>query len=119
MERRVTNCDGLEIVVSMDNRVSDAITDWARVAEMYETKTEITLEILGEYFLTKNQFVVFHSEIKYYVSKGLTEKDSQILQESSLYLNDRTRTPEILALRELRKIVKRKINKIYNRLLIE
>jgi hypothetical protein len=119
MERRVTNCDGLEIVVSMDNRVSDAITDWARVAEMYETKTEITLEILGEYFLTKNQFVVFHSEIKYYVSKGLSEKDSQILAESSLYLNDRTRTPEILGLREQRKIVKRKINKIYNRLLLE
>lgn len=99
--------------------MSDAITDWARVADLYETKTEITLEILGEFFLTKNQFIVFHSEIKYYVSRGLSEKDSQILQESSMYLNDRTRTPEILALRELRKSVKRKINKIYNRLLIE
>ena len=74
MERHVTDCESLRIVVSMTDEVSDAITDWAGVAEMYERKTEITLEILGEYFLTRNQFTVFHSEIKYYNSKGLSEE---------------------------------------------
>ena len=119
MERHVTDCEGLRIVVSMTDEVSDAITDWARVAEMYEAKTEITLEILGEYFLTRNQFTVFHSEIKYYVSKGLSESDTRILEESSLHLNDRNRTPELLLLRDKKNIIKKKINKIYNRLLLE
>ena len=119
MQKVVTNCDGLEIVVSMTDRVSEAITDWARVAEMYESKTEITLEILGEYFLTRNQFTVFHSEIKFYISKGLNENDTRILDESSQHLNDRNRTQELLHLRDLRNKIKRKINKIYNRLLLE
>lgn len=103
----------------MTERVSEAITDWARVAELYETKTEITLEILGEYFLTRNQFTVFHSEIKFYISKGLNDNDMRILDDSSHHLNDRNRTPELLQLRDLRNKIKRKINKIYNRLLLE
>ena len=119
MERRVTNCDGLEIVISMSDRVSDAITNWATVAEMYEATTEMTLNILGEYFLTRNQFTVFHSEIKYYISKGMSVDDKKILEDSSLHLNDRNRNAELLLLRDMRNIVKKKINKIYNRLLQE
>ena len=119
MERRVTNCDGLEIVISMSDRVSDAITNWATVAEMYEATTEMTLNILGEYFLTRNQFTVFHSEIKYYISKGMNIDDRKILEDSSLHLNDRNRNAELLLLRDKRIVVKKKINKIYNRLLLE
>ena len=113
------NCEGLEIVVSMTERVSEAITDWARVAELYETKTEINLETLGEYFLTRNQFTAYHSEFKVYISKGLNENDARILDESSQHLNDRNRTPDLNMLRDARRIIMRKINKIYNRLLLE
>ena len=121
MQRVVTNCDGLEIVISMSDRVSNATTDWATVAEMYEAKTEMTLNILGEYFLTRNQFTVFNSEIKYYISMGIGKDDKKILEESSLYLNIKAaeRTDEMNLLRDLRVVVKRKINKIYNRLLLE
>jgi hypothetical protein len=119
MQRRVTNCDGLEIVVSMTDEVSNAITDWAVVAEMYEAKTEMTLNILGEYFLTKNQFTVFHSEIKYYISKGMSNDDKKILVDSSKYLNQKGKSVELLLLRDKRIVVKKKINKIYNRLLLE
>jgi hypothetical protein len=114
MQRLVTNCDGLEIVVSMSDRVSNAITDWATVAEMYEAKTEMTLDILGEFFLTRNQ-------IKYYISKGLRNDDKKILEDSSLYLNIKAphRNDEMNVLRDARVVVKRKINKIYNRLLLE
>jgi hypothetical protein len=119
MQRVVTNCEGLEIVVSMTERVSQAITDWARVAELYETKTEITLEILGEYFITKKQFKVFHSEIKYYISKGLSETDRNTIEESALYLNVTPKTPKLKQLTDARNLIVRKINKIYNRLLQE
>jgi hypothetical protein len=121
MERRATDSDGHEIVVTMSDEVSQAITDWATVAELYERKTESTLKILGQYFITKNQFVVFHSEIKFYISKGLSEDDQKILDDSSLYLNKKIkiRTDEMNQLRDARIIVNRKINKIYNRLLQE
>ena len=119
MERRVTNCDGLEIVISMSDRVSDAITNWATVAEMYEATTEMTLNILGEYFLTRNQFTVFHSEIKYYISKGMSIDDKKILEDSSKHLNQKGKSGELLLLRDARIVVKKKINKIYNRLLLE
>ena len=103
----------------MTERVSQAITDWARVAELYETKTEITLEILGEYFITKKQFKVFHSEIKYYISKGLSETDRNTIEESALYLNVTPKTPKLKQLTDARNLIVRKINKIYNRLLQE
>ena len=119
MERHVTNCEGLRIVVSLSDEVSDAITSWAAVAILYEQKTEITLEILGQFFITKNQFKVFHSEIKYYISKGLTAKDTKILEDSTVYLNVSPKTPEMKQLADARTTIIRKINKIYNRLLQE
>ena len=119
MQRHVTDCEGLRIVVSLTDEVSDAITSWASVAEMYERKTEMTLEILGQCFITKNQFKVFHSEIKYYILKGLSETDRNTIEESTLYLNVSPKTPRMKQLTELRNIVKQKINKIYNRLLQE
>jgi hypothetical protein len=51
----VTNCDGVEIVVSLSGEISDAITSWATVAELYERKTEMTLDVLGQYFLTRKK----------------------------------------------------------------
>ena len=87
MERHVTDCGGLEIVATMTGEVSQAITDWATVAELCWRKTESTLQILGQYFITMNQFVVFHSEIKFYISKGLTKDDKKTLDYSSMCLN--------------------------------
>ena len=92
MERHVTDCEGLRIVVSMTDEVSDAITDWARVAELYERKTESTLQILGQYFITKNQFVIFHPEIKFHILKGLTEDDKKTFDDSSMYLNKKLKS---------------------------
>ena len=92
MERHVTDCEGLRIVVSMTDEVSDAITDWARVAELYERKTESTLQILGQYFITKNQFVIFHSDIKFYILKGLIEDDKKTFDDSSMYLNKKLKS---------------------------
>ena len=119
MARSVTNCDGIVIVVSMTEEISEAITSWTIVAESYEQKTEITLEILGQYFLTRNQFIAFDAEIKFYIAKGLSEKDRTILEESALYLYEKNRSPERKALASARGNIKKKITKIYNRLLQE
>ena len=89
------------------------------MAELYECKTELTLEILGQYFLTRNQFLSYDAEIKYYISKGLTEKDRLILDESSVFLNERNKSPEKKLLTESRNLIKKKILKIFNRLLQE
>lgn len=115
----MTNCDGVEIVVSMSDEISGAITSWASVAELYERKTEMTLEVLGQFFLTRNQFIAFDVEIKFYISRGLGEKDREILEESSLYVNERFKSPEKKLLAESRNHIKKKITKIYNRLLQE
>ena len=119
MQRHVTDCEGLRIVVSLTDEVSEAITSWASVAEMYERKTEVTLEILGQHFISKNQFKVFHSEIKYYISKGLSETDRNTIEESKLFLNVTPKTPKMKQLTDARNLIVRKINKIYNRLLQE
>lgn len=119
MSSTVIDCEGKVLAVSMTDEVSSAISSWAEVAELYERTTEMTLSILGEYFLTRNQFIAFGDEIKFYISKGLPEKDKALLIESSKYLNDRDKTPERKALAESRKIVKNRVLKIYNRLLQE
>ena len=120
MERRsVTNSDGVEITVSLSDEVSDAITNWAEVAEQYECKTEMTLEILGQYFLTRNQFLSYDAEIKYYIAKGLSEKDRLVLNQSAVFLNERNKSPEKKLLAESRNLIKKKILKIFNRLLQE
>ena len=103
----------------MSEEISQAITNWAEVAISYEQKTEVTLEILGQYFLTRNQFITFDAEIKFYISKGLNEKDRTILEESTLYLYEKNRSPERKLLASARANIKKKITKIYNRLLQE
>ena len=115
----LNNFDGGDIIVLLADEASEAITSWATIAENYEQKTETTLNILGRYFLTRNQFVAYEPEIKFYISRGLTESDRAILEESALYLHMHNRTPEQKRAGELRIIVKRKITKIFNRLLIE
>jgi hypothetical protein len=115
----VLNCDGEEIHVSMSEEISEAITSWAIVAESYEQKTEMTLAVLGQYFLTRNQFIAFDAEIKFYISKGLNENDKGILEESALYLYEKNPSPEKKALSKSRAHIKKKITKIYNRLLQE
>ena len=117
--RSVTDNDGIEIVVSLTDEISGAITNWAEVAEQYECKTEMTLEILGQYFLTRNQFLSYDAEIKYYISKGLIEKDRLVLNQSAVFLNERNKTPEKKLLAEARNLIKKKILKIFNRLLLE
>jgi len=117
--RSVTDCNGANIVVTLTNDISDAITTWAEVAEQYEIKTEITLDILGQYFLTRNQFLSYDQEIKYYISKGLSLKDQLTLSESAVFLNERRKNPEKTKLTEARTLVKKKILKIFNRLLQE
>ena len=113
------NFDGGDIIVLLTDEASAAITSWTTVAVIYEEKTESTLNILGRYFLTRTQFEAYEDEIKFYISRGMTESDRGILEESALYLNERKRTPEKKLLAESRIIVKRKINKIFNRLLLE
>ena len=115
----ITNTDGLEIVVLLTDEISSAITNWAGVAELYECKTELTLEILGQYFLTRNQFLSYDAEIKYYISNGLNEKDRLILNESAEFLNERNKSPEKKLLADSRNLIKKKILKIFNRLLQE
>ena len=115
----VTDCDGTIIPVSLSDEISSAITSWAEVAEQYERKTETTLAILGQYFLTRNQFLSYDTEIKYYVSKGLPERDRIILSESAIFLNERNKTEEKKRLADARTQIKKKILKIFNRLLIE
>ena len=115
----VTDCDGTVIPVSLSDEISSAITSWAGVAEQYESRTETTLAILGQYFLTRNQFLSYDSEVKYYISKGLPERDRIILSESSIFLNERNKTSEKKRLADARTQIKKKILKIFNRLLIE
>ena len=115
----VTDCDGTVIPVSLSDEISSAITDWAGVAEQYESRTEMTLEILGQYFLTRNQFLSYDTEIKYYISKGLPERDRIVLSESAVFLNERNKTEEKKRLADARTQIKKKILKIFNRLLIE
>ena len=117
--RSVTDCDGVNIVVSLTDEISDAITNWAEVAEQYESKTEMTLEILGQYFLTRNQFLSYDTEIKYFISKGLSERDRQKLNESAVFLNERNKSNEKKLLADARTLIKKKILKIFNRLLLE
>jgi hypothetical protein len=114
-----TNSDGTEIQLTLSLAISDAITEWTDVACSYETETEKTLEILGQYFLTRNQFIASDAEIKYYIEKGLKEKDRDILKQSAEFLNERNKSPEKKQLMESRNLVKRKIVKIFNRLLQE
>lgn len=117
--RSVTNSDGVTIVVTFTDEVSDAISNWTGVAETYERETEVTLQILGQYFLTRNQFLSYDAEIKYFIAKGLPDKDRQTLNDSAVYLNERNKTTEKKLLAESRNLIKRKILKIFNRLLQE
>ena len=64
-----TNCDGTEIQLTLSVAISEAITSWTDVACLYETETEKTLDILGQYFLTHNQFIASDAEIKYYIER--------------------------------------------------
>jgi hypothetical protein len=114
-----TNSDGNEIQLTLSVAISDAITSWTDVACSYETETEKTLEILGQYFLTRNQFIASDAEIKYYIEKGLSAKDRLTLEQSAEFLNERNKSPEKKQLMETRNNVKRKIVKIFNRLLLE
>lgn len=60
------NFDGGDTIVLLTDEASEAITNWATVAEIYERTTETTLTILGRYFLTRTQFVAFEPEIRFY-----------------------------------------------------
>ena len=42
----VTDCDSGDIVVALTDEVSIPITNWAVVAESYESKTEMTVAVL-------------------------------------------------------------------------
>lgn len=117
--RSVTDCDGANLVVTLTDEVSVAIITWAEVAEQYEAKTEMTLEILGQYFLTRNQFLSYDQEIKYYISRGLSQKDQLKLNESAVYLNEQNKNEEKKQLAHARTLIKKKILKIFNRLLLE
>ncbi len=113
------NFDGGNIIVLLTDEASEAITSWTTVAVIYEQKTETTLNILGRYFLTRNQFEAFEPEIRFYISRGMTESDRNILEESALTLQKHKKSAREKEVAELRTIVKRKITKIFNRLLIE
>ncbi len=117
--RSVTDDDGVTIPVTLTDEISDAITSWAVVAEEYEFKTEMTLSVLGQYFLTRNQFLSYDTEIKYYISKGLSQRDRLKLSESAVHLNERNKTEEKKRLADARTLIKKKILKIFNRLLLE
>lgn len=120
MERRsVTDDDGVDIPVTLTDEISEAITSWAGVAEEYEFKTEMTLGVLGQYFLTRNQFLSYDTEIKYYISKGLSQRDRLKLNESAVHLNERNKSEEKKRLADARTLIKKKILKIFNRLLLE
>ena len=77
------------------------------------------MEILGQCFLTRNQFIAFDAKIKFYISKGLNEKDRGVLEESARFLYEKNRSPERKVLASARANIKKKITKIYNRLLQE
>ena len=115
----LTNCEGVEFVQTLSTEIASAISVWTDVACKYEMKTEETLVILGQYFLTKNQFVVCSAEVKFYIEKGLSETDREVIDASNRIVKDKKKSPEKKALMESRSLVKRKVNKIYNRLLQE